>query len=129
MAEPDLEGRFTAFYDNHHAKVYAYAAGRAGRGARALKSWLLRYYTGHDTETVNRSMTADAYLFQVTSGLITQAPVTPEVRAAAFKMLAALPSVKVLGKRPDSQGRTGVALTLPMNDAVSGHELIIAPAT
>ncbi|HZB32452.1 MAG TPA: sigma-70 family RNA polymerase sigma factor [Streptosporangiaceae bacterium] len=32
MADPDLERRFTAFYDSHHAKVYAYVAGRAGRG-------------------------------------------------------------------------------------------------
>lgn len=32
MAEPDREGRFTAFYDRHHARVRAYVVDRAGRG-------------------------------------------------------------------------------------------------
>jgi len=32
MAEPDREGRFTAFYDSHHARVRAFAVGHAGRG-------------------------------------------------------------------------------------------------
>jgi hypothetical protein len=95
----------------------------------AFRSYLLRSYTGHDTEAVGRPMSQDAYLFQVTSGLITQAPISAKVRAAAFRMLADLPSVMALGSRTDAQGRSGVALTLPMPDAVSGHQLIIDPGS
>ncbi len=32
MAEPDREGRFTAFYDSHYARVRAYVIARVGRG-------------------------------------------------------------------------------------------------
>ncbi len=124
--QPLLDGDM-AYWLGHNATMKDIRALPDTPGA--LRSWLLRSYTGHDSEAVSRPMSSDAYLFQVTSGLITQAPVTAKVRAAAFRMLADLPSVSALGSRTDPEGRTGVALTLAMPDAVSGHQLIIDPAS
>ncbi|NUR82526.1 MAG: CU044_5270 family protein [Nonomuraea sp.] len=75
----------------------------------ALKAELLRFYHGTSTES-DAPMSKDAWLFAVTSGLITDMPVTPEVRGAAFRMLAALPSVTSLGQVTDAAGRTGTAI-------------------
>jgi hypothetical protein len=82
-----------------------------------LKAWLLRSYAGHDTESSSEPMTSDAWLFRVTTGLIIDMPVTARVRAAAFRMLAALPSVTALGQVRDAQGRTGTAITVAMGGA------------
>ncbi|WP_214326312.1 CU044_5270 family protein [Nonomuraea sediminis] len=77
----------------------------------ALKKWLLQYYKGHDTES-DRSMGQDAWLFQTTAGLITDMPVSAKVRAAAFRMLADLPSVTTAGEVTDAQGRSGTAVAI-----------------
>ncbi|MFI6812555.1 CU044_5270 family protein [Nonomuraea sp. NPDC050328] len=76
-----------------------------------LKKWLLRYYAGHDTES-DRPMGQDAWLFQTTAGLITDMPVSARVRAAAFRMLAALPSVTATGQVTDARGRAGTAVAI-----------------
>ncbi|WP_327089283.1 CU044_5270 family protein [Nonomuraea sp. NBC_01738] len=76
-----------------------------------LKKWLLKHYAGHDTES-DRPMGEDAWLFQTTSGLITDMPVSAKVRAAAFRMLAALPSVTTAGEVVDGQGRSGTAVAI-----------------
>ncbi|GIH79060.1 hypothetical protein Plo01_54890 [Planobispora longispora] len=77
----------------------------------ALKADLLRFYEGRDTES-DAPMAEDAWLFRVTEGLITDMPVSPEVRAAAFRMLAGLPSVISLGQVTDAAGRTGTAIAI-----------------
>jgi hypothetical protein len=89
-----------------------------------LKAWLLRSYAGHDTETASEPMTSDAWLFQVTVGLITDMPVTTRVRAAAFRMLADLPSVTALGQVQDAQGRTGIAITVATSGATRQRLII-----
>jgi hypothetical protein len=78
----------------------------------ALKQWLLNSYEGHGTESSSDKMSADVWLFTVTTGLITDMPVTPKVRGAAFRMLAALKSLKVTENVRDSSGRVGTAVTL-----------------
>ncbi|MFI6484970.1 CU044_5270 family protein [Nonomuraea sp. NPDC050663] len=77
----------------------------------ALKADLLRFYTGQATES-NAPSTEDGWLFQVAEGLITTMPVSPEVRAGAFRMLAGLPSVTSLGQVTDAAGRTGTAIAI-----------------
>ncbi|ACY95844.1 hypothetical protein Tcur_0239 [Thermomonospora curvata DSM 43183] len=62
-----------------------------------LKAELLKWYRGHGTEAAGDPMSADVRLFTVTQGLILDMPITPKVRAAAFRMLAGLDSVKAAG--------------------------------
>ncbi|MER7505118.1 CU044_5270 family protein [Nonomuraea pusilla] len=76
-----------------------------------LKAWLLRSYGGHSTES-DEPMPSDTWLFQVSVGLISDMPVTPEVRAAAFRMLAGLDGVAVTEDVTDAEGRSGTAVAL-----------------
>ncbi len=78
---------------------------------KRLKAELLRWYKGHGTES-NDPMSSDEWLYQVARGLVMDMPVKPEVRAAGFRMLAALPAVKSVGKVQDPQGRTGNAIAV-----------------
>ncbi|WP_119726484.1 CU044_5270 family protein [Thermomonospora amylolytica] len=57
-------------------------------------------------------------LSDVAGGLLGDQPVPPAVRAAAFKMLAGLPGVKVEGKGTDPLGRTGTVVSLPLETTV-----------
>ncbi|WP_149260408.1 CU044_5270 family protein [Actinomadura sp. K4S16] len=93
---------------------------------KRLKATLLRWYTGHDTES-NRSMSSDRWLYTVARGLVMEMPVKPGVRAAAFRMLAGLPAVRSLGKVTDPQGRKGNAIALDEKtpQGVIRNEMII----
>lgn len=96
-----------------------------------LKKSLLRWYTGTDPEGGGVPMGADEWLFTVTRGLIVEMPVTPEVRAAAFRMLAELKTVRSVGAVRDAQGRIGAAVAVNVKTAngVFQHRLIIDPAS
>lgn len=97
-----------------------------------LKAWLLKSYEGHGTESSSDKMSSDLWLYTVASGLITDMPVTPKVRAAAFRMLAALKSVQAVGGLKDAAGRTGTAISIVEKTTVNGvlqHRLIIDEAT
>lgn len=77
-----------------------------------LKKWLLRSYGGHGTESTSDPMSADLWLFTVSTGLITDMPVTPQVRGAAFRMLADLDTVEVIENVADAEGRQGTAVAI-----------------
>ncbi|MFC5831585.1 CU044_5270 family protein [Nonomuraea insulae] len=77
-----------------------------------LKKWLMASYEGHGTESTSEKMSGDAWLFRVSVGLIMDMPVTPEVRGAAFRMLADLDDVKVTGDVTDAEGRQGTAVSV-----------------
>ncbi|MFF5207891.1 CU044_5270 family protein [Streptosporangium sp. NPDC000396] len=83
-----------------------------------LKAWLLRSYEGHGTESSGSPMSSDAWLFAVTTGLIMEMPATPQVRGAAFRMLADLKSIKVIDNVTDAEGRTGTAVTLDVRSKI-----------
>ncbi|MFG1690308.1 CU044_5270 family protein [Nonomuraea sp. NPDC049269] len=85
-----------------------------------LKAWLLRSYEGHGTESNGYAMTADAWLFNLGSGLITDMPVTPQVRGAAFRMLADLDTVDVIENVTDAEGRQGTAVAVKSHTKYSG---------
>ncbi|NVI88435.1 CU044_5270 family protein [Actinomadura sp. BRA 177] len=97
---------------------------------KRLKAELLRWYKGHGTES-NDPMSSDEWLYQVARGLVMDMPVKPEVRAAGFRMLAALPAVKSVGKVQDPQGRTGNAIAVDEKTprGVIRHQLIIDLST
>ena len=71
-------------------KYYRVATGDGGRAAGEKIQWMI-------TQATN---------------LITM-PVPPAVRAAAYRLLAALPGIENLGLASDSSGRSGLALALP----------------
>ncbi|HEU5025687.1 MAG TPA: CU044_5270 family protein [Spirillospora sp.] len=98
---------------------------------KRLKKEVLRWYGGHDTESSSVPMAADAWLFRVAGSLVTELPVQPKVRAAAFRMLAGLKTVDSVGRVTDPRGRTGDAIGMKEKDAsgVVRHLLVIDPAT
>ncbi|MFI7695598.1 CU044_5270 family protein [Nonomuraea sp. NPDC049655] len=85
-----------------------------------LKKWLLDSYDGHSTESSSVEMSSDVWLFTVSVGLIVDMPVTPQVRGAAFRMLAGLDSVKVIENVTDAEGRTGTAAAIQQEDDRTG---------
>jgi hypothetical protein len=100
--------------------------------AGKLKAWLLRSYEGHDTESDSLPMSSDAWLFTVSVGLITDMPVTPKVRGAAFRMLAGLDTVDLLENATDAEGRQGTAVSIEekmKGGGVLAHRLIFDRAT
>ncbi|MBC6457584.1 CU044_5270 family protein [Actinomadura sp. HBU206391] len=97
-----------------------------------LKAWLLASYDGHGTESTSEKMSSDQWLFTVAGGLITDMPITPKVRAAAFRMLANLKTVESVGTVKDGQGRAGSAVAIVENTKAGGvqqRRLIIDDAT
>ncbi|WP_170247406.1 CU044_5270 family protein, partial [Nonomuraea zeae] len=97
-----------------------------------LKKWLMASYKGHSTESSSVKMSGDAWLFTVTVGLIMDMPVTPEVRGAAFRMLAELDSVRVAENVTDSEGRQGTAVSVEedtQGGGVSETRLVFDEAT
>jgi len=98
---------------------------------KGLKAWLLEFYAGHSTETTSEKVSSDEWLFGVATGLIMDMPITPQVRAAAFRMLADLGSVKALGTLKDARGRAGTAVAIVEKTEVGvlQHRLIIDDAT
>ncbi|WP_019633498.1 CU044_5270 family protein [Actinomadura atramentaria] len=100
----------------------------------ALRKSLLAWYDGHDTESASVRQSSDQWLFRVASALVDGTmPVMPKVRAAAYRMLSKLTTVRSLGEVTDPQGRRGVGIALPEpGDAKAGtveNRLIIDPET
>lgn len=54
----------------------------------------------------------DEWLFSASQRLILDLPVTPEVRAATFRMLSGLKGLTTIGRVKDAQGRWGTAVAL-----------------
>ncbi|TYB42599.1 CU044_5270 family protein [Microbispora tritici] len=98
--------------------------------AAALKARLLQGYAGHGTES-NDPQDADAWLFQVTSGLLSSMPVKPAVRAAAYQVLAGLDGVRSLGEVTDALGRKGQGIGRAENWPNGQYErqIIVDPQT
>ncbi|WP_144118649.1 CU044_5270 family protein [Catellatospora sichuanensis] len=92
-----------------------------------LKRRLLGSYDGNDGEAEGR----DVFLFHAGMDLVLDLPVTPQVRGAAYRMLAELPGVTSLGRVTDQRGRIGVAISVTRQGdfAKSQTRLIVDPAT
>jgi hypothetical protein len=59
---------------------------------------------------------------------LAQTPAPPRVRAALYRVLASTPGIRLVGRRTDSVGRTGVAVAVTLAGAIR-LELIIDPST
>jgi hypothetical protein len=65
---------------------------------------------------------------------LTRRPATPEVRAAAFRLLAGVPGVRTIGSVTDDRGRTGIGLAArgsmrEGSGTVFDYQLILEPKT
>ncbi|WP_329426513.1 CU044_5270 family protein [Streptosporangium sp. NBC_01495] len=98
--------------------------------AAELKAYLLKGYEGHGTES-NAPQDADSWLFQVTAGLLSDMPVKPDVRAAAYQVLAGLDGVRSLGEVTDALDRRGqgVARAETWPTGEFERQLIVDPQT
>ncbi|GLW11220.1 hypothetical protein Misp01_63480 [Microtetraspora sp. NBRC 13810] len=96
----------------------------------ALRRYLLAGYEGHGTES-DEKQDADSWLFQVTSGLLSEMPVKPAVRAAAYRVLAGIPGVRSLGEVTDVLGRKaqGIARTETGRTGRYERQLLVDPET
>jgi hypothetical protein len=56
---------------------------------------------------------ADLWLYDMGVHIIMHFPVSPKVRAAAYRMIASLPSVTAVGEVTDPLGRRGRAVSIP----------------
>jgi len=94
--------------------------------AAALKSWLLNRF-----QQVGIQEPRDYALFWNAKSLVMDLPVTPAVRAAAYRMMADLTGVTLLGTVTDQRGRSGMAVAYTRGGDAGSSEvrLIIDPAT
>ncbi|MEH0830128.1 MULTISPECIES: CU044_5270 family protein [unclassified Micromonospora] len=95
----------------------------------ALRAALLgRFDGGGGDMPTNR----DQWLFTVAASLVIDLPVSNEVRAAAYRMLATVPGVRGLGAVHDMRGRPGQAVAFAQENPRNGRSevrLIINPDT
>ncbi|SCL68177.1 hypothetical protein GA0070604_6221 [Micromonospora eburnea] len=93
----------------------------------ALKAWLLNRLKASEVQKASN----DALCWSA-QDLVVDLPVSPQVRAAAYRMLADLPGVTSLGEATDQRGRAGVAVGFARKGD-GGHwgqtRLIIDPRT
>jgi hypothetical protein len=97
-----------------------------------LKKLLLRYFAAPGATGGDLPSGATAWLWQTGTGMVTDMPLSPAQRAAAYRMLAALPGVRSLGRVTDPAGRRGTAVALTSRTSAAGTEasvLIVDPRT
>jgi hypothetical protein len=92
----------------------------------ALKAWLLNRF-----QVLGIEEPADYALFWNAKSLVMDLPVTPAIRAAAYRMMADLTGVTLLGEVTDQRGRSGMAVAYTHDGDFGATEfrLIIDPAT
>jgi hypothetical protein len=95
--------------------------------AAGLRAWLTRAYR----DEPDPSMTEAERLIQDTLQLLTQMPVTGRVRSAAYGMLADFDTARLTPTATDQRGRTGTAVTIPVDyeDGVTTLRVIFSEKT
>ncbi|MEU4428963.1 CU044_5270 family protein [Actinoplanes sp. NPDC024001] len=95
----------------------------------ALRAALLRHFDGGGGDVPTDR---EQWLLTVTSGLLTEIPVSGPVRAAAFRLIATLPGVRSLGVVADQHGRAGQGFAFTSASAFTGaieRRFVIDPAS
>ncbi|GIF53738.1 hypothetical protein DFJ67_1818 [Asanoa ferruginea] len=118
-----------------HSAANNFLLGGQGRSAQAiaalpadpdkLKAKLLTWYAGGDGDQAD-------FLFYSASALVLSLPARPQVRSAAYRMLAGVPGITALGRVTDAAGRTGIAVAISHrgdSGAQGQVRLIIDPTT
>ncbi|MGN9907467.1 CU044_5270 family protein [Phytohabitans sp. LJ34] len=83
----------------------------------ALKAWLIGVIKKQDLPHRTDVELGEA-IFNGVMNLLFQNPITPQVRSAAYQVLAGLAGVTSLGAVKDAKGRDGVAVAITTNDTV-----------
>ena len=83
----------------------------------ALKQWLIGVIQKQNLPR-RTDVELGESLFAGVQNLLFFNPITPQVRAAAYKVLAGMPGVTSLGAVKDGEGRNGVAVSITSNDTV-----------
>ncbi|WP_327003201.1 CU044_5270 family protein [Dactylosporangium sp. NBC_01737] len=83
----------------------------------ALKQWLIGVIQKRNLPHKSDVELGES-LFAGVQNLLFFNPITPQVRAAAYKVLAGMPGVTSLGAVKDGKGRNGVAVSITSNDTV-----------
>ncbi|WP_431961535.1 CU044_5270 family protein [Actinacidiphila sp. bgisy160] len=132
-------GRPTVLRTNVDDKIYAVGPHNASyKDLRALPSTsgALRHYlerlyaqdNGADTGSGDRG----AWILRQAGNLVTM-PVKPAVRAAAYRVMADLPGVRVTGHVTDPLGRVGVGVDFPVTYrgplGTTRQRLVVDPST
>ncbi|MEQ4302563.1 CU044_5270 family protein [Plantactinospora sp. B6F1] len=86
----------------------------------ALRSVLLSRFTG---ENVDMPRDLDQWLFTVASAVVFGLPVSNQVRAAGYRLLATVPGVRGLGVVHDVRGRRGQAIAYDRGQVTPGKGL------
>ncbi|MBB5868809.1 hypothetical protein F4553_002188 [Allocatelliglobosispora scoriae] len=110
--------------EGRSARTLAALPARPDQLRTALLAWYAR--TGHLDGDQSE------FLFYCASALVLNLPVGPEIRSAAYRMLAGVPGITALGRVTDATGRTGVAVAISHRGdggALGQTRLIIDPAT
>lgn len=81
----------------------------------ALKQWLIGVIQKQNLPHKTVVELGES-LFAGVQNLLFFNPITPQVRAAAYKVLAGMPGVTSLGAVKDGEGRNGVAVAITSND-------------
>ncbi|MGI5232335.1 CU044_5270 family protein [Actinoallomurus sp. CA-142502] len=94
----------------------------------------IRDYLSRQAEHNGEDPPDDARIFDFGSELLVRAPLTPQVRAATYRMLAGLHGVKKAGAAKDEAGRWGTAIAIGGGTDKDGNHvpqfrLIIDPST
>ena len=98
----------------------------------ALKAELLQNFAAPGGSGGDLPINKNDWLWQVGTSMITAMPLSPNVRAADYRMLAALPGVKSLGSVRDAAGREGIGVASTSRTQAGGAQeslLIVNPAT
>ncbi|GAB2597798.1 hypothetical protein GCM10027168_33340 [Streptomyces capparidis] len=83
----------------------------------ALRADLLK---SRDRGTAGDRAAEEEWLFNVASGIILTFPASPELRSAAFRMVADLDGLKVIDDVRDARGRAGTAVALTRHTQYAG---------
>ncbi|MGW7482392.1 CU044_5270 family protein [Nonomuraea muscovyensis] len=94
-----------------------------------LRAYLVARIARENGAYVGREMEAE--LRKTCLEIISRLPVSPELRAAAYRILASLPGMTAEGQVTDPLGRTGQALTYQVveDGRLSDRRLVIDPAS
>jgi hypothetical protein len=116
------------------AQFQALPSSPAGLAAAVRNAVLLQQHTGESAiPAIAPLSSVSQSMFSVYVQLLKWDPITPQVRAAVFRDIAALPGVRSVGRVTDPLGRFGygIAMTLPKTAAGSYQVevLVISPGS
>ena len=101
-----------------HAALHGYTAAQFQQlptDPAALQAFLVDKVHAVEISSGATIIDTNTSLFSLLQWLLLDAPTPPQVRAAAFKVLAGLPGIQSLGEVKDATGRPGIGISMTRN--------------